>query len=103
MSVMPERIEVDGDLVIFTWDDGGSSRFSAADLRAACQCASCREPSGMAATSAVLSGPDRVTITDARLVGGYAVAFTFAPDGHGTGIYPFERLHSMPPGEGTHG
>jgi DUF971 family protein len=98
MSEVPQRIEVDGSSVAFTWEDGEVSRFSAAELRAACECAICREPQGMEATRAVLAGADPVTVDDARLVGGYAIAFTFAPDGHGTGIYPFQRLRSLASG-----
>lgn len=93
--MVPERIEVDGDRVAFTWEDGLTTTLTARALRAACECAVCREPQGAAAVAAVLRSGERVTISDARLVGGYAVQFTFAPDGHGTGIYPFERLRSL--------
>lgn len=93
--MIPERIEVEGDAVTFTWEDGFVATLSARVLRAACECAVCREPGGAAATRALLEGDTPVTIADARLVGGYAVQFTFAPDGHGTGIYPFERLRSL--------
>ncbi len=43
----------------------------------------------------MLTGPTPVTITDAALVGAYAVNFSFAPDGHQTGIFPFDRLRSL--------
>lgn len=93
---VPERIEVDGGTAVaFTWADGAVSRLSAATLREACQCASCREPAGMAQTAALLAGPVGVTITEARLVGGYAISFVFGPDGHGTGIYPFTALRAL--------
>lgn len=93
----PTRIEVEeGSRVILTWEDGAESRWTAAELRGACQCASCREPAGAEQTAAVLGGPVPVTISEARLVGGYAISFVFGPDGHGTGIYPFESLRSRP-------
>ncbi len=93
---VPARIEVeDGLTVTLTWEDGSSTRLSADLLREACQCAACREPDGEAATTAVLTGPTPVTITDAALVGAYAVNFSFAPDGHQTGIFPFDRLRSL--------
>jgi DUF971 family protein len=49
----------------------------------------------MQRTTAVLAGPVAVTIAEAKLVGGYAINFVFAPDGHGTGIYPFTGLRSL--------
>ena len=96
---VPTRIEVDGGTdVILTWDDGVVTRFTSAELRAACQCASCREPDGMARTAAALESAVPVTIAEAKLVGGYAINFVFAPEGHGTGIYPFTALRALEPG-----
>ena len=97
---VPERIEIEGGSgVEFTWPDGAVTRLTAAELRAACQCASCREPDGMERTAAVLAGAVPVTIAEAKLVGGYAINFVFGPDGHGTGIYPFTSLRSLQDGE----
>ena len=94
---VPQRIEIsDGDVVVFTWEDGSETRWSAVELREACQCAACREPQGREQTALVVGGPVPVTITDARLVGGYAITFDFAPDGHGTGIYSFDALAAGP-------
>lgn len=93
---VPERIEVrDGTRVVLGWEDGTSAEIPADVLRSSCPCAECREPEGVAATRRVLAGPDPVTITNASLVGGYAVSFEFAPDGHGTGIYPFDVLAAL--------
>jgi DUF971 family protein len=36
-----------------------------------------------------------VQILDTVLVGAYALNFTFAPDHHHTGIYPFDRLRLL--------
>lgn len=100
--VLPLRIEVtDKTGVAIEWDDGTSSDLGAREIRAACMCAGCREPAGEKATAAVLAAETPVTIEEARLVGGYAVSFVFGPDGHGTGIYPFEALRSLgEPGSG---
>ena len=96
---VPARIEVDGGAsVTLTWDDGSMSVFTAAELRGACQCASCREPTGQEATRLVLGGAAPVTIEDTALVGGYALSFVFGPDGHGTGIYPFVELKHLAAG-----
>jgi ATP-binding protein involved in chromosome partitioning len=92
----PTRIEIDaGTRVSMTWDDGMETDLTAADLRAACRCAACREPAGEEATALVVGGPVPVTIDDAKLVGSYAIAFVFAPDGHSTGIYPFSSLREL--------
>lgn len=93
---VPSRIEVEGGRRIeLTWDDGTVSSLAARDLRAACECATCREPSGQQATQAVLDRSDQIEVLDAKLVGAYALNFTFAPDDHHTGIYPFDRLRRL--------
>ena len=84
---VPKRIEVDDRAAMtITWEDDRVDRFSAAVLRAACPCAGCREVAPAA----------RGTSIDAvHLVGNYAIGVTFGPDGHATGIYPFDLLHSL--------
>ncbi len=69
------------------------SELTASELRAACPCASCGEPAGRSAMLRTLQAP--VSIAGAELVGTYAVSFRFAPDGHATGIYPFDILASL--------
>ena len=97
---VPARIEIEeGEHVTLTWEDGSVTELTAAQLRAACQCASCREPDGEAQTAAILAGPVPVKISEAKLVGGYAINFVFSPDGHGTGIYPFEVLRVLTPAD----
>ena len=96
MSTFPQRIEVvEGVRVEITWDDGIESTYTSRDLRAACMCASCREPSGAAALEALVAGEEPITIGETSLVGGYALRFVFGPDGHGTGVYPLEDLRAM--------
>ena len=92
MEHAPERITVDPDLLTIEWSDGASTVLSGGRLRAACPCADCREHR-IAATSPIQLG-DRSTIKDARLVGGYALRFTFA-DGHVDGIYPYGQLRHL--------
>ena len=86
----PVRIEVsDRARLEIQWADGASTVMSASELRAYCQCAACRELPPAERTSGVYAG---ATIEAAELVGGYAINFTFGPDGHGAGIYPFTDL-----------
>ena len=93
---VPERIEVEeGTRVLITWEDDEITELTARQLRRACPCAECREPDGRARIEAVLGGPAPVTISDARLVGGYALGFSFAPDGHSTGIFSFDVLRGL--------
>ncbi len=87
-------------MVTLTWEDGSATSLKAELLRKACQCATCREPSGEAATAAVIAGPAPVTITNTELVGAYAINVSVAPDDHHTGIDPFDRLRSLGAGEG---
>jgi len=95
-ALVPQRIEVsERTTVTITWDDGTTSTYSAAQLRAACQCAECREPAGRKRTEAVLAGSEPVTIADAKIVGSYAINFVFGPDAHSTGIFPFPALHAL--------
>jgi DUF971 family protein len=92
MQYEPERITVGREAVIIEWDDGVSTTISGPRLRAACPCAECREHRGAAASRIQLA--DRSVITDGRLVGGYALRFTFA-DGHADGIYPYGQLRHL--------
>lgn len=90
----PVRVEVNEKATLeIEWDDGLRTVTTARDLRAACQCASCRDtPEAVAAHVAAI---EVVTIEGASLVGNYAVSFVFGPDHHGTGIYPYEALRSL--------
>jgi len=90
---VPERIEVEEGLVlVLTWPDGVVTKVAAPALRAACQCATCLGPEGNASW---IGDAATVRILNAALVGAYAINFTFAPDDHHTGIYPFERLRQL--------
>jgi len=84
---VPQRIEVgDGAGVTITWGDDRVDRLSAAILRSACPCAACRGVAG---------APPGTSVRTVRAVGGYAIAVTFAPDGHAAGIYPFDLLRLL--------
>lgn len=76
---------------MLTWPDGTTTAVPAAELRQACECATCLGPDGAAVGIDLLE----VRIVDAALVGAYAINFTFAPDHHQTGIYPFDRLRAL--------
>lgn len=84
---IPHMIDVgDGTGLTVTWADERTDRIGARRLRAACPCAAC----GGASTSS-----PEVRVMSVTAVGGYAVSVRFSPDGHASGIYPFDLLRSL--------
>ncbi len=81
--------------MVLAWPDGHSQELTARELRAACPCATCRDPAGAERTELVLGGPVPVEIGEAKLVGDYAINFVFTPDGHHTGIFAFDYLRAL--------
>lgn len=86
----PVRIEVaDRARLEIQWADGTATLMTAPEVRAYCHCAACRELPPTERTPEMYAA---ATIESAALVGSYAISFTFGPDGHGAGIYPFVDL-----------
>jgi DUF971 family protein len=82
----------DGRVLEIQWDTKGhAGAFAARALRLACPCASCvEELSGRPMLDPGAVPPD-VRALSIRLVGAYAVHVQWS-DGHGSGIFPWERL-----------
>ena len=91
----PSRIEIE-------WADGGSSAYSAAELRAACPCASCVDELSGRRVHDPASVPSDLRHDEVKLVGNYAIALRFS-DGHHTGIYSFAFLRTYAGGAGAKG
>jgi len=89
MEHEPQQISVNRASVTIVWDDGVTTTISGERLRARCPCAECRERDTKIANLIQLGNQSQ--ISDAALVGGYAVRFTFG-DGHADGIYPYRVL-----------
>jgi DUF971 family protein len=91
----PRKIETqkDGALVI-NWDDGHRSFFRPLPLRAACKCAHCEDEWTGARRLDTGSIPEDIRILEIKPVGRYGLQFAWS-DGHGTGIYTFERLREL--------
>ena len=101
----PETLERDGPAgLVIGWSDGSRRRYSAAALRAACPCATCREkksavkkpPEGSNLKGSllpVLSTQEArpTAIEHRRPVGNYAYNIGFS-DGHDSGIFTFDYL-----------
>ena len=95
--VMPYAINRLEDGLRIEWDGAGhQGHYPARPLRLACPCAACVEEM----TGRLLLDPGAVP-PDVRplrvsLVGAYGLKIDWS-DGHGTGIYTFERLRAMCP------
>ncbi len=85
----PTRITIE-------WDDGHTTRLTAARLRALCPCAACVDELTGVRRHDPSSVPRELEHQDVRLVGNYALTMRFA-DGHDTGIFPFAFLRDQDP------
>lgn len=87
----PVKLEVrGGEHLVVTWPDGRIDTIAASELRDACACAACRN-----APEVRSADPESCRITSLGLVGAYAINVVFAPDAHGTGIYPYGLLREL--------
>lgn len=101
MNLRPVNIALDAEQrLLMDWSDGQRRRYTAAELRERCPCATCREkrnqPPQPAALLPVLSAAEArpLTIQGMRPVGNYAYSIDFS-DGHDTGIYTLEFLREL--------
>ncbi|MFW5947382.1 MAG: DUF971 domain-containing protein [Gemmatimonadota bacterium] len=99
-NARPERVEPteDGQRLRIVWRDGHVSEYEPRAIRVACPCAGCvDELTGrpILDPAAVPAGIMPVAI---EYVGRYALKFTW-PDGHDTGIYPYDLLRRLCPCE----
>lgn len=79
------------------WADGVRSTYSLATLRRNCPCATCRterESQSANPLRILKSDPVRLRVTNAKLVGNYAIQFEWS-DGHNTGIFDFRFLRGL--------
>ncbi|MEK6797467.1 MAG: DUF971 domain-containing protein [Planctomycetota bacterium] len=91
------KVKISEQRLLIEWQDGGRSELAFAQLRRDCPCASCRterESQSNNPLRILKSDPAGVRVTNARLVGNYAIQF-FWSDGHSTGIFDFRFLRSL--------
>lgn len=104
-ELQPIAIEREGDAaIVISWNDQSQTRWTVAELRKVCPCATCREKKRSASKEAakpatmamlpVLSAAEArpLQIESMRPVGSYAYSIAFS-DGHSSGIFPFALLH----------
>ncbi|MBA3258803.1 MAG: DUF971 domain-containing protein [Gemmatimonadales bacterium] len=91
---IPYAITRRDDGLLIQWDQGGPEvLYPAFALRVACPCAACvEEMSGRPLLDPATVPPD-VRPVSLSLVGAYGLRILWS-DGHGTGIYTFERLQA---------
>jgi len=93
-----EQLEVD-------WKDGKKCVYTLSLLRTMCPCAQCRNTregeKRKKPLLTILPGnfSEPLRVVDAELVGNYALKITWS-DKHDTGIYSFQYLREICPGEG---
>ncbi len=80
------------------WGDGHQTTYDALTLRWLCPCAFCRGEAGMPGwlDSAPVLTDEQLRLVDVSMVGGYAIAPSWA-DGHHTGYYTFRMLRDRCP------
>jgi ATP-binding protein involved in chromosome partitioning len=94
---MPYAITRQDNGLLIEWSEGAAPVFyPARQLRLACPCAACvEEMSGRPLLDPATVPPD-VRPVSLALVGTYGLRVVWS-DGHGTGIYTFERLRATTP------
>lgn len=90
------RLELAAQRLSITWHDGHESAWSGAQLRFICPCAGCRGHAPGQVEPPAWDACKDVRVVGAAPVGGYGLQFTFS-DGHGSGIYAFDRLRAACP------
>lgn len=91
------KVKLEQQRLLVQWADGVRSEFSLNDLRRHCPCATCkteREKKTDNPFQILKANPDDIRVTQAELVGNYAIRFTWS-DGHATGIFDFRYLRSL--------
>ncbi len=92
---------VEGREIHVTWSDGHRSVFPNKVLRERCPCAGCvHELTGQRLLDPRTVRPD-IRADEIALVGRYAIRIHWS-DGHGTGIFTFQRLREWCPCDQCH-
>jgi ATP-binding protein involved in chromosome partitioning len=91
----PRQVDLreDGGLSIL-WDDGHRAVYEPGPLRLACRCALCEDEWSGRRRLDPASIPADIRVLAVRPVGRYGLSIRWS-DGHGSGIYTFDRLRDL--------
>lgn len=97
-NAKPQRVEPteDGQRLKIVWKDGHVSEYVPRDIRLACPCAGCVDEFTGKAILKPETVPEGIMPVSIKYVGGYALTFAW-PDGHDTGIFPYDLLRRICP------
>jgi DUF971 family protein len=92
------RLNLPGNLLHVTWEDGHESTFDGGYVRFVCPCAGCRGHGPGQVPEPLWSDCKDVRMQHVEAVGAYALKFALS-DGHATGIYSYDLLRKSCPSE----
>ena len=94
---VPHAINRRNDGLLIEWDEAGhEALYPARELRLACPCAACVDEMSGRPLLDPARVPQDVSPLSLALVGAYGLRVQWS-DGHGTGIYTFQRLWASCP------
>jgi DUF971 family protein len=88
---IPHAIERRDDGILIEWNAEHHALYPARELRLACPCAACVDEMSGRALLNPTAVPADIRPVSLALVGAYGLQVDWS-DGHGTGIYTFQRL-----------
>ena len=96
MTVQPTHLQIVDDRQLeIHWSDGTRRRYSPAELRHHCPCATCNSERRRAeAAGESFATPTDVELRHMRPTGNYGYNIAFSDD-HATGIFPLELLREL--------
>jgi DUF971 family protein len=96
--MQPREIDRDasGRLLSIVWQDGSTSLYEAAALRAACGCSACGSATSFPTRSLVMMTEEARTIREVHLIDSRRIRIVWE-DGHDQSWYTFASLRAMTP------
>lgn len=91
---VPEGVNLGGDALEVTWNEGRRAAFPYRLLRLLCACARCEDEMTGERKLDAMSVPSDIMVVEWLRVGRYALQFLWS-DGHDTGIFPYEMLERI--------
>jgi DUF971 family protein len=97
-NLRPTAVEPsdDGQRLRIVWRDGHTSEYQPRAIRLACPCAGCIDEYTGRPLLDPRTVPDDINPLAIEYVGRYALKFTW-PDGHDTGMFPWDLLRRLCP------